>query len=76
MIKLLLIFFIIFYLLFKVGGFFIRTLLGGNTQSAFSGRGDQHKQQRPRNGNVNVDYSPKKDGEIKGGEYVDYEEVK
>ena len=76
MLKILVIFFIIFYLLFKVGGVFFRTLLGYNQRSVFNNGKGQYKQKQPKDGNVHVDYNPNNEGEIKGGEYVDYEEVK
>ena len=57
------------YILYKVGGFFFR-----------AGAALQQPRQQPRRpqGTVNVDSAPKKnkDGSIKGGDYIDYEEVK
>jgi hypothetical protein len=67
MLKFLLILSIIAYLIFKIGGFFFKA--GAASQ--------QFRQQSPRPHNsVNTDSKDKKNGHIKGGEYVDYEEVK
>ena len=59
---------LIFYTLYKVG--FFRSLFSGYT----------HKdKQKPGNGNLNVDNVPpkeKKKTDFKGGDYVDYEEIK
>ncbi len=49
-------------------------------QRNFNG-GQQSQQQRPRDGNVNIDYAPKdqkpkkSSDNFKGGDYVDYEDV-
>jgi hypothetical protein len=58
------------YLISKLSGFFFRA--GAASQQ------NKNSQQRKREGNINVDSIPKKErkGEIKGGDYVDYEEVK
>ncbi|HNP94868.1 MAG TPA: hypothetical protein PKJ63_04545 [Cyclobacteriaceae bacterium] len=68
MLKLLLIIAITVYVLSKVGRFFFRM---GMTSS-------QNRQSyKPRGGNVNVDDRPSKQKtHVKGGEYIDYEEVK
>ncbi|MFC4874786.1 DUF4834 family protein [Negadavirga shengliensis] len=44
-------------------------------------RADYRSKNQPRDGNVNVDYVPKdykkkSSGNISGGDYIDYEEVK
>lgn len=69
MFRFLLILSLVGYVLYKVGGLFFR-----------AGAASQQPRQQPRRpqGTVNVDSAPKKnkDGSIKGGEYVDYEEVK
>jgi hypothetical protein len=56
------------YILSKIGGFFFR--IGAASQN----RTTQYR----KPGNINVDKTQKKDkrGTIKGGDYVDYEEVK
>jgi len=69
MLKLLIILALVAYILSKVGGFFFR--VGAASQNRNS------QQQRP-DGNLNVDpnQNKTKKGNIKGGDYVDYEEVK
>ncbi len=70
MIRLLLLFSLIFYVLYKLG--FFRAI----SQQA---RGQQNFNRKPSNSNVNVDAAPpkeKKRSGFKGGEYVDYEEIK
>jgi hypothetical protein len=62
------------YLVRKVGGLVYR-LMGGKPPQ------QNPQQQYRKQGDINVDYSPKgkKDkfgNDFKGGEYVDYEEVK
>jgi hypothetical protein len=78
MIKFLLIIFAFFFLLSKIGGFMFRTLFGAAAQ-----RGQQQQQQstrKPADGNVQIDYMPKKDQKaskhFKGGDFVDFEEIK
>lgn len=76
--KLILVAFIICYVIFKGIGFFMKMILGGSTMNQYGNQ--QRTQQRPSNGNVIVDYVPKDDKKskqnFKGGEYVDFEEVK
>ena len=68
MFKLLLIIGTITYLIFKIGGFFFKA---GAASQQF-----RPQNRRPQN-TVKTDPSKNKpDGSIKGGEYVDYEEVK
>ena len=70
MFKSLLILFLVFYVLYKISGFFFR--IGASSQQ-------RQEQPRPPEGNININTTSKKEkkgGEIKGGEYVDYEEVK
>lgn len=71
MAKLLLICILIGYVLYKLG---TSTRIFTNTHS--NNRPNQHK---PGDGNIHVDAAPpkeKKRSDFKGGEYVDYEEVK
>jgi len=66
MFRLLLIISIVGYVIYKVGGLFFR-----------AGAASQHRANVRRN--IHVDPTPKKDKKsnaIKGGDYVDYEEVK
>lgn len=69
MLKLLIILTLVIYILSKVGGFFFR--VGASSQN-------RNSQQRRSGANSNADGSVKKErrGTIKGGDYVDYEEVK
>jgi hypothetical protein len=68
MFKFLIILGIIAYLIFKIGGFFFKA---GAASQQF-----REQSRRPQN-NVPTDRAKDKpDGHIKGGEYVDYEEVK
>lgn len=70
MFRILLICSLVFYVLYKFG--FFRAL----SQET---RGQQNHNRRPPNSNVNVDSAPPKEknrSEFKGGEYVDYEEIK
>jgi len=73
MLRLILIFTLIGYALYKLGlfRFTVRTNIRGQQNSREYGR-------RAPGGNVNVDSIPndKKKSEYKGGEYIDYEEVK
>jgi len=81
MLKFLIILFLVFYLVYKFGGFLLKGLFSTNE----AGKKDKEfKRERsskfkPSDGNVNVDYVPregsKKPGNYKGGEYVDYEDV-
>jgi hypothetical protein len=69
MLKLLLIVALGLYILSKIGGFFFR--IGAASQN----RNTQYR----KPGNINVDdvnQKKEKRGKIKGGDYVDYEEVK
>jgi len=59
------------YVLYKFGGLFFRA--GAASQ--------QHRfqQRKPPQGDIHVNSAPKKEkgnGHIKGGDYVDYEEIK
>lgn len=71
---------LIFYWVFRsVGRFMSRMMNGGQRPQNFSG--GQQTKKPPVGGNVNVEYaptkkSPKSSDDFKGGDYVDYEEVK
>lgn len=68
MIRFLLILSVIGYVIYKVGGFFFKA--GAASQQL-------RDQQRRSQNSVNTNPAKaKKDGNIKGGEYVDYEEIK
>lgn len=71
MVRLLIIIGLIGYVFYKFGSLFFRA--GAASQQ------DKFQPRRPQNGQVNVDSPPDrpaKSGKIKGGEYIDYEEVK
>ena len=85
MIKILLIIFLFFFVFIRLGGFIMKLLFSGfvkKQQQQTSSQG-YRQQRKPADGNVNVDYIPKnaKKGntsksDFKGGDFVDYEEVK
>jgi len=68
MLKFLVIVALSLYILSKIGGFFFR--MGAASQN----RNTQSRKQ----GNIHVDVNQKKNkrGAVKGGDYVDYEEIK
>lgn len=86
MFKLLLIIFLVIFIFVKVGGFIMKMLFSGfvkkhQQQSQQNYQRQQYK--KPSDGNVNIDYIPsdsQKDksskSDFKGGDFVDYEEVK
>jgi fructose-specific component phosphotransferase system IIB-like protein len=75
MIKFLLIVIAFFYILSKVGGFVFKTLFGAAAQQQ-----QRAHTKKPSDGKVQIDYAPNKDEKsgktFKGGDYVDFEEVK
>lgn len=74
MFRILLIFVLIFYALYKLGLF---RLFMGSVKQGYTDPGSINR--KPPGSNVNVDTAPpieKRKGHVKGGEYVDYEEVK
>ncbi|CAN5140577.1 hypothetical protein BH23BAC1_BH23BAC1_01160 [soil metagenome] len=87
MIKFLIITFLILYLIFKFGGFLLRIFfntLGNRVHQKFAEQatnGATYTKTKPKGSNVEVEFSSNNNGqknkpEFKGGEYVDYEEVK
>ncbi len=64
----------------KLLQFFLRSKLKQFVDHASDLKREEEFRSKPRNGNVNVDHvprdNPKKSQEIKGGDYIDYEEVK
>jgi hypothetical protein len=72
MLRILLLFVLIFYVLYKLGLF--RVFVGGVKQ----GYADPNDLNKRSGGNVNIDSAPPKEKRkgFEGGEYVDYEEVK
>lgn len=84
MLKFLIIVFLVGFLLFKLLGLFFRILIGRSATDRSGSRTYQNQQYqsgRSHDGNVNIDYVPgngskKEPKTFKGGEYVDYEEIK
>lgn len=81
MLKFFLITFLVFYLLFRFGGFLFRLLFGiSNTRSQTYSEGHTRSRTGNPKDDINIDYIPKdkKDssGKYRGGDYIDYEEVK
>lgn len=87
MIKFLLISFLIFFIVFKLLKFFFKLFLVRGAaqfqqrQYQSNSQNYQQRYQKPREGNINIDFIPNKKKEreektFKGGEYIDYEEVK
>lgn len=86
MVKALVIILGIGWLLGQLVRYFLRTKLAKFVQQVNAAAKEQQQAQRrnsttPKNGNVHVDHIPenfkaKRSKEIKGGDYVDYEEVK
>ena len=83
-IKVIVIAFLIIYLVNKVFGLVIKYLVGNssaNNHRNASGRQSYQSSNYKRSGEINIDYVPneksKNDSkDFKGGEYVDYEEIK
>lgn len=85
MLKFILIFFLFFWIVFKLGGFFMRVFLGkvaNDARQNHAGQSQYQQHRQPADGNVHIDYIPKKEagknkkgGDFRGGDYVDYEEV-
>lgn len=61
-------------LIFRLLGYWLRAKIS----STINNQQDQQKQyQKPKDGNVDINYVPgDKQEHIKGGDYVDYEDVK
>tara|TARA_R110000868_G_scaffold201175_1_gene448759 strand:+ start:806 stop:1063 length:258 start_codon:yes stop_codon:yes gene_type:complete len=83
LIKFIFIGFCIFWLLKQVGRFLLSVVLPGYIKKKASqyNQPEQRQQKRPSNGNVNIDYVPdtadrRRPKTDKGGDFVDYEEVK
>lgn len=82
MLKFLLILILVFYLIFRVGGFLFRVFFLGALQSRQQNQSQQKQQSHRKapNSNLNIDYIPgekkEQSNDFRGGDYVDYEEVK
>ncbi len=80
MFKFLLIIGLIFYVIYRVAGFFFKMVfLSAQQRSQGGSHAERQSQSRPKSGNINIDYVPqdkKHKNDFKGGDYVDFEEVK
>ncbi len=85
MLKFLLILFLVGYVLFKVGGIIFRMFLGGlGAKGSYQNAQANNRQQQQRKTTaegISIEYAPedknqKSAANFKGGEYVDYEELK
>ncbi|MFY0627680.1 MAG: DUF4834 family protein [Reichenbachiella sp.] len=82
--KFILIFFLGFYLLSKIGGFLVRLFFGNlaKHQRQQQNHHGSKSYRKPSDGNVNIEYAPEDrksvstEKDFKGGDYVEYEEVK
>lgn len=80
MLRVLIIIFIVFYLLYLAWGLMFRVL--GFNASQRQQRQQHYQNRKPQDGNVHIAFDPgeqqrtKKSSDFKGGDYVDYEEVK
>ena len=68
---------LVFYYIIKTIGSFVFRFLGGNASHHQQRQANQHKKE----GEINIDYIPhdqksKSTSSKKGGDYIDYEEVK
>lgn len=84
MFKFLLILALFCYLIYRVGGFLFRMFFIGAQQSQqrnqYQGNYSNSQSRKAPDSNLNIDHIPHKDKkdpkDFKGGEYVDFEEVK
>lgn len=79
LIKIILFVIVFFWILKGVSRFFLARFVK-QAQQKQQFQGGQQRQNRPTDGNVHIDYAPKKpkkksSDQFKGGDYVDYEEV-
>jgi hypothetical protein len=73
MLKFLLILCIIVYLVYKVGSFFFRA---GAASQQFRNYQQQQRRSFDNDSHADPKSNPKKKDKFKGGEYIDYEEIK
>lgn len=85
MLKFIIISILVIYLVFRVIGFFFKLFFGPiyQQQRQASGGGQHYTTQRRKapNSNLNIDHKPSENSvkskkDFKGGDYVDFEEVK
>lgn len=80
LLKLILFIVVIGWIFRGVSRFFLGNLYRQAQQQQFSGNQQRRQTTQPKDGNVSVDFTPKKTTKksadnFKGGDYVDYEEV-
>lgn len=84
MFKFLLILFIVGYIFVKVGGFIFRMFLGGlgakSSQQQYTSRNRAQQKRKTADG-ISIEFEPEDKSKrsaknFRGGEYVDYEEIK
>lgn len=80
MIRLLIIFAIVFWVIRSVFRFLSAGLGSAQEQRNFSGNRNYQGSRKTSKGDINIEYAPKKKSKkssdnFKGGDYVDYEEV-
>jgi len=78
--KYLLILYLIYYLVSKLGKFLIRLFLGRTARAAQERQYKQNNKGRTTKDGIHIDHIPNQKGKrtggnFKGGEYVDYEDV-
>ena len=76
MIKFFLILIFITYLTYKLGSFIFKILFISAAQSKRSSNTGHGRKYSVPGSNVNIENMPKKSEGFKGGDYIDYEEVK
>jgi len=81
--KFIIISFIVLYIIFKLSGYIIRALFfvaSKQMENQYKQQaGQQQKKTTYRNGEIHIDYPSEKSAQkknFKGGDYVDFEEVK
>ena len=76
MIKFFLILSFALYLIYRIGGLLFKILFIGFTQSKRSSYAKGWRKHSVPNSNVDIQHIPKKSKDFKGGDYIDYEEIK
>ncbi len=81
MLKVLIVFILIAYVVSKVFGFLVRMVFGSSRpySDAFTNKGQRYSKKAP-NSKLNIEKIPERqkrtNSEYKGGDYIDFEEVK
>lgn len=79
MLKFLIIFFLVSYIIYKVGGYLLRSFFLSAGQQHQTRAHQQKKSRKVPDSDLNIDYVPnqkKSKKTFEGGEYVDYEDIK